>query len=432
MMIRFKKLKSGKFLKFHREPQREISSIQASKISWIIMWFFLIHSINVYTQVTLCENIGFERGSSVMTKKMKDTLDQLCKKTCSTKRGRIALTVWQNKEKVSMPNITLAESRMRKVFAYLISKNCGNLVKEIRIKPMEIDSLTITGMPPQDNQIEFCILESFPDEMENDSILDKIQMMIPGLVVSEPDTIIQGPNGTLVKFHSGSFEPYKLSDFRYDIDEMFTAEAIGNNNMSTMTSSGALITSFKALRIWATPVNSEIPVPAALHVQATILIPVDSTMDNPSTENILAFMPGKGGKPFVTWNKSGDSLSVEIYGGRKYIMLQTQAMGYLAIGKMNQSGKTFFVEIPRFRKIKITVTSGSNHALAIFTDPGQRIIRLTPGDSSPDRLKDFFISVEGVDHSGNVYVLKQTILERFASKKKRDYFVLRKKNFVKI
>ena len=114
-----------------------------------------------------------------------------------------------------------------------------------------------TGTTSHENQIKFCILEKFPDLNEEyiipEEIQESIRKVIPGLLVRKPDTIIKGPNGTLIRFSGESFDPYKLSDFQYKIDEMFTTEAIGNNNMSTMTSGGALINSFKAIRIWATP-----------------------------------------------------------------------------------------------------------------------------------------------------------------------------------
>ena len=100
--------------------------------------------------------------------------------------------------------------------------------------------------------------------------------------------------------------------------------------------------------------------------------------------------------------------------------------------KNNQSHKTVFVQIPCFSKIKITIRSDSTVALAIFHEPDRGIIRFSPGDSHPDGIRDFFITAEGVDRSGNLYVLKATTFDRFASKKKKNYFVLRKKDFQKI
>ena len=105
-------------------------------------------------------------------------------------------------------------------------------------------------------------------------------------------------------------------------------------------------------------------------------------------------------------------------------------MGYMAIGKLNQPRRTLFVLIPRFSKIKITIRSDSAAALAIFQDPYHGIIRLPPSDSHPDGIKDFFITAEGIDGSGKLYILKQTILERFANKK--NYFIIRKRDFQKL
>ena len=113
-------------------------------------------------------------------------------------------------------------------------------------------------------------------------------------------------------------------------------------------------------------------------------------------------------------------------------MLQTDALGYLAIGKLNQSRTTFYVQIPRFRKIKITVKSDSDNALAIFNDPDQKVIRLKPGDLQSDGLKDFSLTAEAVDNSGNLYALNQTSFNRFAIKKKKDCFQIRKKDFQKL
>jgi hypothetical protein len=95
-------------------------------------------------------------------------------------------------------------------------------------------------------------------------------------------------------------------------------------------------------------------------------------------------------KPFITWNKSGDRPRVEMYGGRNYFLVQTDAMGYVTIGKLNQSRKTFFVQIPCFSKVKIIVQSDSDNFLAIFHVWDQRMIRFMPGDSHTGWVKDFF------------------------------------------
>jgi hypothetical protein len=179
-------------------------------------------------------------------------------------------------------------------------------------------------------------------------------------------------------------------------------------------------------------VNPEIPLPVTLAVRATVLIPVDSSMRNVITDNMLVFRPGKGNKPFITWNKSADKPHIEMYGGRNYFLVQTDVMGCLAIGRLNQTRKTFFVKIPRFTKLKITVKSDSDHFLAIFNEPNQRMIRLMSGDTHSGRVKDFFITAEGIDGWGNLYVLKQTAFDRFSSKKKKNYFVIRKKDFQKL
>ncbi|MCX6233663.1 MAG: hypothetical protein NT175_02920, partial [Bacteroidetes bacterium] len=147
---------------------------------------------------------------------------------------------------------------------------------------------------------------------------------------------------------------------------------------------------------------------------------------------MLVFRPVKGTKPFITWNKSGDSLQVEMYGGRKYFLVETYAMGYVAIGKLNQSRTTFFVQIPRFSKVKIIVQSDSDNFLAIFHVRDQSMFRFMPGDSHAGWLKDSFISAEGIDGSGNLYILKQTAFDRFAGKKKKNYFVIRKRDFAKL
>ena len=59
------------------------------------------------------------------------------------------------------------------------------------------------------------------------------------------------------------------------------------------------------------------------------------------------------------------------------------------------------------------------------------MIRVMPDDLHSG-LKGFSITVECSDGSGNLYILKQTSFDRFAGKKKKNYFVLRKKDFEKI
>ena len=133
--------------------------IRSNMTFWVTALFFLIPVVKSFPQSTLCESLEFERESSVLTKTTKDKLDQLCKKTLTTKHGQIGLTVWQNDITESKPKTTLVESRMRKVFEYLIAKNCGALVSEIKIKPLQTDSIMRTGTASQENQIEVCLLE---------------------------------------------------------------------------------------------------------------------------------------------------------------------------------------------------------------------------------------------------------------------------------
>jgi hypothetical protein len=224
---------------------------------------------------------------------------------------------------------------------------------------------------------------------------------------------------------------YTLSDFMFEVDEMFNIENIGSYNMTTMITTGTLIASFNAVRIWVTPLNTEIPVPGELKIRATILIPVDSAMDTPESLNRFVFRPGTGRKPFVIWSKSVDSLSLEVYAGRKYFMVQTETMGNLAIGTLNQTRTPFYIQIPRFRKIKVTVKSVSDNTLAIFNDPDQKVIHLKPGDSRPDMIEDLFITAECIDRSGNLYVLKQIPFNKFAMKNKKNSYEIRKRDFQK-
>jgi len=403
-------------------------------VSPIFLLFFLIPGIHAFPQVIACESLVFGQDSPVLTEKMKDQLDQLCRKVLKIKRGRIGITVWQHADPPAISGATLAENRMRRIFACLVEQKCIKLVSEIRIKPLKSDSLLRYDSLQQANLIEICILERFPDvyDLENDTIWETVRQVIPVKFIRESDTIIRGANGALVRFHSMSLGTYKLTDFWYEVDEMFNTESIGNHNMSTMTTTGTLIASFKAVRIWVTPLNTEIPSPAELKISATILIPVDSAMDSPESLNRFVFRPGTGSKSFVTWSKSVDSLRVEVYAGKKYFMIQTDAMGNLAIGTLNQTRTPFYIHIPRFRKIKITVKSGSDNTLAIFNDPDQKVIRLKPGEMQSDGLKDFSLTAEAVDNSGNLYILNTTIFDQFANKKKKNCFEIRKKDFQKL
>jgi len=418
------------------KSQKKVAGLLHAKMLWIPVLLFLIPAMKTFPQATLCESLEFETGSSVMTTETKDKLDKLCNMGLDARRVRVGLTLWQDNETAPTIKATLAECRMRTVFAYLIAKNFGNLVSEIRIKPLQTVSLNRAGTTQPINQIEICILEKFPDDNDDEilkeAIPEKILEKFPGSFVKKPDTIIRGPHGTLIRFTGGSFEPFRFSDFQFQLDEMFTTEAIGNHNMSTMTTTGALVASFKAVRISVAPVNPEIPLPATLKVKATLLIPVDSAMENPTGENMVVMLPGKGSKPFITWNKTVDKPRMEMYGGRKYFVVQTDVMGYIAIGRLNSLRTAFFVKIPRFSELKITLKSDSDNSIALFNNPDQSKIRLMPGEIHPAILKEFFISAEAIDRSGNLYVLKKTVLDKFVSKKNKNCITIRKKDFVKL
>ena len=139
MMVHGKKFKSWMVM------LRTISLL----IVWIIMLFFLEPDNKAIPQGILCENLFFERGSTVLTKKLKDRLDQLCRKNLSAKPGHIALTVCKTDDVESDRDTSLTETRMRTVFAYLISKNYGYMINEIRLNnnPEPADQQEVSCYP---------------------------------------------------------------------------------------------------------------------------------------------------------------------------------------------------------------------------------------------------------------------------------------------
>lgn len=384
-----------------------------------ILAALLIYPPETFSQVNQCERLEFVKGSPKLTKKSQNMLNQLCVDAAKVLNSQINITVWQNDITGLRQDFGLTESRMRNLFSCLIEKNCSHLMGEVNIQQIPPDGFINTG---RFEDVQICVVEVFP-EIET-------EVYYPRYI--ESDTIIRGKSGTLIRFPAGFFEPAKLTEFDYRVDEIFTIDDLSSHNMSTMTSDGGLIKNFKSLKVSVIPRNPQISSPEYLFSPFTILIPVDTLKGFDKKLKMQVFVPGKKNRSFITWNKTEDYPPIEIYGGKSYYCLQTNTLGYLAVGIYEKSKKPVVLKVPKFRKIEVAVASEYAGTMEIHQKTNPETIRLSAGRPILSGANDLVISAEGMTKSGRLFVLKKAALDDFAQKNKSDYFVLRKRDFVKL
>jgi hypothetical protein len=201
--------------------------------------------------------------------------------------------------------------------------------------------------------------------------------------------------------------------------------------MSTFTTSGKLINRFKAIGLWASPLDHNIPFPDKLLIPAIVLIPRDSLAGDDEIKGMKVFRCSPGSRSYITWRSSDPIVESEVYGGSAYCMIKIPTLGLFAIGCVTQPEHFLEIAMPRFRQFTIRVFSERDNSLLILKEGTLHQLRVPCVISSSGNELSYQIIAEVVDRSGNVYQLEQP-LKRFAHKRKNHYFVIRKKDFIKL
>jgi len=319
---------------------------------------FVFQTGNTIAQTTLCDSIFFADGKSVLSSLMQEKLDRLLKQASPLAQYEIYLMAFRYKGEEDKYRSSLVDARMNEVCRFLISRNQGGKIAELQIVDIKSVRLSPDSLTTCARRINICIQEKFPEPAFDEKVAET------GKEFVENDTIIIGPKGTRVKIQEGSFEPYKLSDYRFEIKEIRTANEIADNNMNTVTNHNQVINSFIILCFGIVPKDPLTPVPFKLQKPLIFLVPL--TTDSVKLNSLTVFRNSDGKRIFTGWRESNEKLNYQFYYNENYLMLSTNRPGNLMIGKETTSCKCCLIKLHRFYTQKVKIIYPEQNAVVVF------------------------------------------------------------------
>ena len=379
----------------------------------------MLVSFSGYSQAVGVDSIFFEAGKTKISSGSVKTLSKITEKVKTMQLYDITLTAYTNKPSAQKPQQSLAMKRLQELCKYLIRQNIG-----LHIRDIEIVTVNGAGREPVSfdllkNRIDVTILEQFPDQDKVKHDQDEKAMGMP-----EADTIIKSAKGTWIKIQGGSFFPHRISDFRFEIKELFTTDDFISNNISTTTFEGKSILAARAFRILALPQNPTVPVPAKFQKPAVVLIPV---IDSSGFRRLYLFYQAKDQKSYLTWKKTMDSTSRKKYEGGDYYMVKVNQTGWALIGTLNTSCNCS-ITVPRLQEQKLVV-SYPDLGTVIFLDKRGENLFTIPCVAGEGKIK---ISVKAFDRSGKMFSLEKILAARPGKSGNSVNYKIRKRDFTLI
>jgi hypothetical protein len=370
-------------------------------------------------QVIICDSIVFEEGKSKISESSEKTVVKIPERVKTMEFFDISLTAYLEKPATKQVEQSLAMNRIREICTLLTGQNLGSHISSIEIVSMNGTGKKAIQTGPYRNRVDIIIREQSqpPGKEERDD--DEIRVL-----PAEPDTVITSDMGTQVQIKGGSFYPYKISDYQYEIKELVTADDFINHNVSKTTADQQVIQNARAIRILAMPIYPVPPVPFKLQKPAVILFPCpDSSRRGPLT----LFYQAKDQKSFITWKKTRDTTSIKQYGGKKFYKVHVNQLGWAMVGEYVSSCNCSLT-IPRFQEQKLSITYPDCGSVFFFENIGDKIINLPCAAGR----RGIVISGMAFDQSGQMYSLDLTFSAPEPKKEDILIYKIRKKDYVKL
>ena len=380
----------------------------------------LIITIMATSQVILSDSIFFEAGKSNMSCASTKTLEKIIGKVKTVKYYEITLTAYVDKSSVPKKRQSLAMERFQEICTYLIKNNMGPHIRDIEIVTMNGADISAVSYSRFKNRIDMTIEEQFPDPEKENSNRDEITEL-----PSEPDTVITTAKGTRVKIQGGSFFPLKISDYTFEIKELFTPDDFIHNNISTTTSDRFVIKTASAFRILAIPKNSSSPIPVKLQKPVIILIPVADSLIG---EKLILFYQAIDSKSFITWKRTMDSTIYQHYDGNSFYMIKVCQLGWVMVGTLLTSCNCI-ITTPRFQEQKLNIVYPDMGTVVFFDNNNREYLFNIPCAQGEQGFKIF---IQACDHTGQMFSLERTFSMSTIKKETSSIYKIRKRDYVKL
>lgn len=355
-------------------------------------------------QLTFNDSIFFSQGKSTLSQSDREQIEKFLTQLSSIRYYEIVVTGFRDTKEEQKLRSVLAELRVNEVCKVLIGHNQGAKISEIRITL--IDSV-LTNLYPETKftgLVDICITETFPKPEFTGSMMNESEQF-----QVENDSVITTSNGTIIKIQGGSFKPYKISDYLFEIKELFSASEIAYNNMNTLTNRRELINASIILSFWISSKDPLIPVPGRILKPVIFLIPTE--VDSLTTSSLLLFRNSDGKKFFPEWRESDEPVNYQYYNNQNHVMISTSWPGYCMVGRRTTSCKCCLIKFPVYYRQKLKILYEHQNALISLDDKNLKWYQLPcPEGNEPFSLVGFASS-----KSGQLYSVNQTL--QFPSKK---------------
>ena len=370
------------------------------------------------SQVTVCDSLFFEAGKSKISSTSMKILLKIPQKVKTMALYDITLTAYIEKSSGQKSKQSLVMNRFQEICKFLIKQDMGSHIRDIEIVTVGGTGKNAILIGRVRNRIDVTIEEQFPDPEKKEQSPDEITTLPP-----EADTVITSAKGTRIKIQGGSFFPLKISDYRFEIKELFTTDDFIDNNVSTTTTDNMIIANACALRILAIPKNPSSPVPGKLQKPAIIMIPyADSLKSGPLT----VFYQARNNKSFVNWKKTNDTAMHKQYGGNKFYMIDVNQLGWVMVGALLTSCNCK-ITTPQFQEQRLIIVYPDWGSVVFFDNNNQENMNNIP---CAEGERGFEIFIKARDRTGQMFSLEKTFLTPGINKESIEIYKIRKGDFM--
>ena len=376
-------------------------------------------SLMTTSQVIICDSLFFEAGKSKIALTSTKTLLKIPEKVRTMALYDITLTAYIEKSSGRKSKQPLVMNRFQEICKFLIKQDMGSHIRDIEIVTVNDTGKTPVSYSHVRNRIDVTIEEKFPDPEQK--VATDEEVSAPAI---EPDTLITSTKGTRIKIQGGSFFPLKISDYRFEIKELFTTDDFISNNVSTTTADNKIIANAFALRILAIPKNPSSPVPGKLQKPAMIMIPyTDSLKSGPLT----VFYQARNNKSFITWKKTNDTAMHKQYGGNNFYMINVTQLGWVMIGGLLTSCNCRIIT-PRFQEQKMRIGYPDLGSVVFLDNSRENMFNIPCGEGD----RGFKTIIQASDQSGQIFSLERTFWAPETAKDNIGVYKIRKRDYVKL
>jgi len=371
-------------------------------------------------QVIICDSIVFEPGKPKISESSTKTVLKIPEMVRTMEFFDISLTAYLDKPATKQLQQSLAMKRIREICNYLIRQNLGSHITDIEIVYDDGAGGKATAKGNHRNRIDIAIREQFPvpqkDELNEDEI---------AAAPADPDTIITTSKGIQIIIMGGTFDPFKSSDYFFDIKELNTTDDFVSHNVSTTTWDSQIIQAACAIRVLAIPKNPSAPALVKIQKPIIVMIPVEDSL---KSKTLSLYYQAKNNKPFTTWKETNNAPVFRKYGDNMFYKIQVNQLGWFMVGAILTSCNCCRIKFPQFQVQKMNIIYPDKGSVVFFENIRDNVINLPCAEGD----RGLITSIIAYDNSGQMFSLDRTFSTPETKKGDIGIYKIRKKDYIKL